>query len=92
MFDSNMAVGVSTWLWATTVTTSWEVLSGDVLTGEQSEVMSGITAIQTTLTDMQTTLNTLAGTTTTPATTTPATTTSTTTTSSVGTTTTGATK
>lgn len=87
MFDSNMAVGVSTWLWATTVTTSWEVLSGDVLTGEQSEVMSGITAIQATLTDMQTTLNTLAGTTTTPATTT-----STTTTSSVGTTTTGATK
>jgi hypothetical protein len=67
MFDANMAAGVSTWLGATTITTSGEVIT----TGAQSDVMSGITTIQTTLTDMQTKLDKLVGTTTTTTTTTP---------------------
>ncbi len=63
MFDANMASGITTWLGTTTITTSGEVIA----TGEvQNEVMSGITAIQTTLTDMQTQLNTLVGSTTIP--------------------------
>lgn len=62
MFDANMAAGVSNRLGVTTTTTSGEIIaSGDVENG----VMSGINAIQTTLTDMQTTLNKLAGETTT---------------------------
>ena len=62
MFDANMAAGISTWLGTTTITTSWEVIP---TTGAENDVMSGINAIQTTLTDMQTTLNALAGWTTT---------------------------
>jgi len=65
MFDANMAASVSTWLGATTITTSGEVIP---TTGVQIDVMSGITAIQTTLTDMQTKLDTLVGTTPTPTT------------------------
>lgn len=68
MFDTNMAAEVSTWLGATTITTSGEVIP---TTGAQIDVMSGITAIQTTLTDMQTKLDTLVGTTTTTIVTTP---------------------
>ena len=68
MFDANMAADVSTWLGATTITTSGEVIA---TTGAQSDVMSGITTIQATLTDMQTKLDTLVGTTTTTTTTTP---------------------
>jgi len=68
MFDANMAAGISTWLGTTTITTSWEVIP---TTGAENDVMSGINAIQTTLTDMQTTLNTLAGWTTTTPTVTP---------------------
>lgn len=56
MFDADMALNVSTWLGATTVTTSWEIIPTT-----EDAVMSGINSIQTTLTDMQTTLNTLAG-------------------------------
>ncbi len=55
MFDTNMATGVSNWLGVTTISTSGELLA----TWAQSEVMSGITSIQTTLTDMQTKLDTL---------------------------------
>lgn len=56
MFDADMALNVSTWLGATTVTTSWEIIPTT-----EDAVMSGINSIQTTLTDMQTTLNMLAG-------------------------------
>lgn len=60
-----MAVGVSTWLGVTVSSTTWENVStsGDlfVISGAQSDVMSGITAIQTTLIDMQTKLDTLVG-------------------------------
>ena len=63
MFDANMAAGISTWLGATTITTSGELIATGAVAG--NDVMSGINAIQTTLTDMQTTLNTLAGQTTT---------------------------
>jgi len=59
MFDANMAAGITT-------TASGEALA----TAPTSDVMSGITAIQMTLTDMQTTLNNLAGKTTTTTTTT----------------------
>ncbi len=65
-----MAVGVSTWLGVTVSSTTWENVStsGDllVISGAQSDVMSGITAIQTTLIDMQTKLDTLVGTNTIP--------------------------
>jgi len=64
MFDANMSAGISTWLGATTITTSGELIATGADAG--NEVMSGINAIQTTLADMQTTLNTLAGTTATP--------------------------
>ena len=57
-FDTNMWAIISNWLGTTTITTSGEVLA---TTWAQSEVMSGITAIQTTLLDMQATLNTLVG-------------------------------
>jgi hypothetical protein len=58
MFDAQMAAGVTTRLGVTTITTSGEaIVSGAV----QTDVMSGINAIQTTLTDMQTTLDKLAG-------------------------------
>lgn len=57
MFNANIANNVSTWIGATAIV-SQDTLS----TGEQTDVMSGIIAIQETLTDMQTTLNTLAGT------------------------------
>ena len=56
-FDANMAIGVSTWLGATEITTSGEAIP---TTGTTNEVMSGINAIQTTLNDMQVTLKTLA--------------------------------
>jgi len=59
MFDSNMAAMVSTWIGATTITTSGEVIP---TTGAQIDIMSGVTAIQTTLADMQTKLDTLVGT------------------------------
>jgi hypothetical protein len=59
MFDANMAAGVSTWLGATTITTSGETISTS--TGAQSDVMSGIITIQTTLSDMQLKLDTLVG-------------------------------
>ncbi len=58
MFDANMAVAVSTWLGATTVTSSWEpIVATD--TGAIDPVLSGINSIQTTLLDMQTKLDTL---------------------------------
>ena len=56
-FDANMAIGVSTWLGATEITTSGEAIP---TSGATNEVMSGINAIQTTLTDMQATLQSLA--------------------------------
>ena len=60
-----MAVGVSTWLGVTVSSTTWENVStsGDLLvvSGAQSDVMSGITSIQTTLADMQIKINTLVG-------------------------------
>jgi len=59
MFDANMAAGLSTWLGATTITTSGEAIPTG--TGATSEVMSGIITIQTTLTDMQAKLDILAG-------------------------------
>jgi len=59
MFDANMAAGVSTWLGATTITTSGEAIPTG--TGATSEVMSGIITLQTTLTDMQAKLDILAG-------------------------------
>jgi hypothetical protein len=58
MFNANMATGVSTWLATPTVTSTGDVVA---MTGAQGDVMSGITAIQTTLTDMQTKLDTLVG-------------------------------
>jgi len=64
MFDANMAAGLSTRLGATTITTSGELVvneSGAVATGAQDPVLSGINAIQTTLTDMQTQLEKLVG-------------------------------
>ncbi len=63
-FDANMANGVATRLGAT------EIASQDTLatTGTESEVMSGINAIQTTLTDMQKALEKLSGTEVTPTT------------------------
>lgn len=60
LFDSDMAANVSTWLGATTITTSWELLP---TTGIQMDIMSGVTDIQTTLIDIQTTLGALVGTT-----------------------------
>lgn len=76
LFNPNMAYGISTRLGAE-ISTSGELLSGNVEEG--SAVMSGINALQDTLNQMQTTLNTLAGETvspvssaTTPAATTPA--------------------
>lgn len=64
-FDANMAASISNWLGTTTTTTSGEVLANS---GAESEVMSGINSIQTTLLDMQSVLNTLVGETVTPAT------------------------
>ena len=56
MYNVNMVNNISTWLGATTVA------SQDTLTvEEQSDVMSGIVAIQTTLADMQISLDTFAG-------------------------------
>jgi len=69
MFDANMAVGISTWLGATTTTTSGETVVASGST--QDPVLSGINVIQTTLIDMQTKLDTLVGTTTTTPTVTP---------------------
>ena len=60
-----MAVGVTTWLGVTVSSTTGDNVptSGDILvvSGAQSDVMSGITAIQTTLADMQIKINTLVG-------------------------------
>jgi len=65
MFNPNMAVGVTTWLGVTVSSTTGDNVptSGDILvvSGAQSDVMSGITAIQTTLADMQIKINTLVG-------------------------------
>lgn len=56
MYNMTMVNNFSTWLGATTVA------SQDTLTPEeQTSVMSGITAIQTTLADMQVSLDILAG-------------------------------
>ena len=56
MFNITMVNGFSTWLGATTIT------SQDTLTPQEHiSVLSGISAIQTTLTDMQVSLDTLAG-------------------------------
>lgn len=62
-FDANMAADVTTWLGATTITTSGEVIP---TTGAQVDIMSGINTIQTTLSDMQAKLDVLVGTTTVP--------------------------
>lgn len=56
-FDANIAGSISTWLGATTITTSGEIIP----TGAQNEVMSGINSLQTTLTDMQAKLDMLVG-------------------------------
>lgn len=61
-FDANMANNVWTWIGATSVANQDTLSTGE----ETSDVMSGINAIQTLLVDMQDTLNTLAGETTTP--------------------------
>lgn len=63
MFDANMALGVSTFLGATEITTSGETIP---TTGDMDPVLSGVNAIQTTLLDMQMKLDTLVGTTTIP--------------------------
>lgn len=63
MFDANMALGVSTFLGATEITTSGETIP---TTGDIDPVLSGINAIQTTLLDMQMKLDTLVGTATIP--------------------------
>lgn len=57
-FDANMANGVSTRLGATSVANQDTLTTGEETT---SDVMSGINALQTMLTDMQKTLNGLAG-------------------------------
>lgn len=54
-----MAATITTWLGATTITTSGELIP---TTGTALDIMSGINNIQTTLTDMQTKLDTLVGT------------------------------
>lgn len=56
MFDANMAAGVSTYLGAT-ISTSGELITS----GAQSEIMSGIVNLQTSLTDVQTKLDMLVG-------------------------------
>lgn len=83
-FNANMANGFASRLGATSVASQDTLSTGEDTTGD---VMSGINAIQTMLSDMQDTLNGLAGTSTTatpvveqkPTTTTPTTTTTTTT-------------
>ena len=62
-FNANMAAGVSTWLGSTTITTSGETIPTGTGTITVTDVMSGVFAIQTTLTDMQAKLDTLVGTT-----------------------------
>ncbi|EKD25014.1 MAG: hypothetical protein ACD_80C00131G0017 [uncultured bacterium (gcode 4)] len=57
-FDANIAGNISTWLGTTTVTTSGEIVP---TTGTQNEVIDSINTIKTTLTDMQTKLDTLVG-------------------------------
>ena len=59
MFDVNMASTISTWLGATTITTSGETIP---TSGATNEVMSWINGLQATLTDMQTKLDILVGT------------------------------
>lgn len=56
MFDANMAVGISTWLGATTVTTSGQAISS---TTTGTDTMGEFAAIQTRLIDMQTKLDAL---------------------------------
>ena len=62
MFNADMAYGISTWLGAE-ISTSGELLSGEVLSGttQTPSVISGIITIQTTLDDMQTKLDALVG-------------------------------
>jgi len=57
-FNADMANGIGTWLGATNVANQDTLASGEDTT---SDVMSGINALQTLLTDMQKTLNNLAG-------------------------------
>ncbi|MEI6774756.1 MAG: hypothetical protein WCL18_08515 [bacterium] len=61
MFDVHMASTISNWLGTTTVTTSGELIATGATASDGNEVMSGITAIQTTLADMQIKLDTLVG-------------------------------
>lgn len=64
MFDANLATGVSTWLGTKSVDSTALTASGDALstTGTEADLMTQITTIQTTLTDMQTKLDVLVGT------------------------------
>lgn len=54
MYDAHMAAAISTWLGATTITSS-----GELITAGTGDVMTEIATIKTTLTDMQTKLDTL---------------------------------
>ena len=58
LFDAHMASGIGTWFAGSS--TSGAVVA-TVTPGTQNDVISGIVSIQTTLTDMQTKLNTLVG-------------------------------
>ena len=55
-FDVNIAATITTWLGATTITTSGETIP---TSGATNEVMSWINGLQATLTDVQTKLDIL---------------------------------